>query len=75
MPDYINPPDYIQPPDAQGYIAPPDAVASAPQKPSMQVPEAVKAIGNLSLPNLATDRKSTRLNSSHIPLSRMPSSA
>ena len=25
--------------------------------------------------NLATDRKSTRLNSSHIPLSRMPSSA
>ena len=25
--------------------------------------------------NVATDRKSTRLNSSHIPLSRMPSSA
>ena len=25
--------------------------------------------------NLALDRKSTRLNSSHIPLSRMPSSA
>ena len=27
------------------------------------------------LPGNATDRKSTRLNSSHIPLSRMPSSA
>ena len=26
-------------------------------------------------PDWATDRKSTRLNSSHIPLSRMPSSA
>ena len=26
-------------------------------------------------PNLVVDRKSTRLNSSHIPLSRMPSSA
>ena len=26
-------------------------------------------------PSLAADRKSTRLNSSHIPLSRMPSSA
>ena len=25
--------------------------------------------------DIATDRKSTRLNSSHIPLSRMPSSA
>ena len=32
MPDYINPPDYIQPPDAQGYIAPPDAVDSGFRK-------------------------------------------
>ena len=41
----------------------------------------VATIANLSgevsaqLPSLPTDRKSTRLNSSHIPLSRMPSSA
>ena len=28
-----------------------------------------------TLPEVITDRKSTRLNSSHIPLSRMPSSA
>ena len=35
-----------------------------------------KLYGNLShLANLKEDRKSTRLNSSHIPLSRMPSSA
>ena len=33
----------------------------------------LEAIGNMSVIEL--DRKSTRLNSSHIPLSRMPSSA
>ena len=32
-------------------------------------------IGTIGMPNLNKDRKSTRLNSSHIPLSRMPSSA
>ena len=52
---------------------------------SVQIPALRKNVtGNLtagnqylSLPNdwLAKDRKSTRLNSSHIPLSRMPSSA
>ena len=31
--------------------------------------------GNLLFENVSKDRKSTRLNSSHIPLSRMPSSA
>ena len=31
--------------------------------------------GNVDVSHTATDRKSTRLNSSHIPLSRMPSSA
>ena len=31
--------------------------------------------GSLALMVLVIDRKSTRLNSSHIPLSRMPSSA
>ena len=31
--------------------------------------------GYVSIQNAETDRKSTRLNSSHIPLSRMPSSA
>ena len=55
------------------------------------IPEKIRSFGELGLPpvlaNLAdrprglvlvtgpTDRKSTRLNSSHIPLSRMPSSA
>ena len=34
------------------------------------IPESADAIGGLTI-----DRKSTRLNSSHIPLSRMPSSA
>ena len=37
------------------------------------------AAASLAMPNISvaqgTDRKSTRLNSSHIPLSRMPSSA
>ena len=33
------------------------------------------SLGNLLLTALWEDRKSTRLNSSHIPLSRMPSSA
>ena len=35
------------------------------------------SISSLTMANVATikDRKSTRLNSSHIPLSRMPSSA
>ena len=39
--------------------------------------EAKKLIGELSQPIIFHfgDRKSTRLNSSHIPLSRMPSSA
>ena len=30
---------------------------------------------SITSPTIKTDRKSTRLNSSHIPLSRMPSSA
>ena len=34
-----------------------------------------KKIGHPMNPEYAIDRKSTRLNSSHIPLSRMPSSA
>ena len=36
---------------------------------------AVDAAGQLRKPSLRTDRKSTRLNSSHRSLSRMPSSA
>src|ERR1051326_5743165 len=35
----------------------------------------VKLVNNLDEPLTLSDRKSTRLNSSHIPLSRMPSSA
>ena len=34
-----------------------------------------EAIQKYGITRLAEDRKSTRLNSSHIPLSRMPSSA
>ena len=30
---------------------------------------------NVAIPEIHTDRKSTRLNSSHMPKSRMPSSA
>ena len=37
------------------------------------LPDAVLAIKSLNMTGV--DRKSTRLNSSHIPLSRMPSSA
>ena len=42
-----------------------------------QVPAQVQALqgGNAEVPVVIRDRKSTRLNSSHIPLSRMPSSA
>ena len=49
-----------------------------------QVPEEIKEVrlkrfmetqANISHKKLQSDRKSTRLNSSHIPLSRMPSSA
>ena len=35
----------------------------------------IKNININVLQNISRDRKSTRLNSSHIPLSRMPSSA
>ena len=35
----------------------------------------MRLAAGLLLPSTGTDRKSTRLNSSHIPLSRMPSSA
>ena len=35
----------------------------------------VQALVIQSLPNIGKDRKSTRLNSSHLRLSRMPSSA
>ena len=38
-------------------------------------PEIFRKSGKVWLRTTATDRKSTRLNSSHIPLSRMPSSA
>src|ERR1051326_5988230 len=38
-------------------------------------PLAFAAAAAAGLPSIAVDRKSTRLNSSHIPLSRMPSSA
>ena len=42
-----------------------------------KVKEAIKSGKQLSLEikSISKDRKSTRLNSSHIPLSRMPSSA
>ena len=36
---------------------------------------ALHEVSTLGLASTALDRKSTRLNSSHIPLSRMPSSA
>ena len=44
---------------------------------TMKKGDLVQAIGDLQAANrdAAKDRKSTRLNSSHIPLSRMPSSA
>src|ERR1051326_3057563 len=43
---------------------------------SVDVPAATEAgIVVTTTPGAMTDRKSTRLNSSHIPLSRMPSSA
>ena len=38
-------------------------------------PASTESIENLLTAAKAEDRKSTRLNSSHIPLSRMPSSA
>src|ERR1051326_4123118 len=41
----------------------------------VEAAELTYAIGQHALADLAVDRKSTRLNSSHIPLSRMPSSA
>ena len=39
------------------------------------IPAAIRAKAKLHLLDSIGDRKSTRLNSSHIPLSRMPSSA
>ena len=38
-------------------------------------PDEIQALRDAEEDDLARDRKSTRLNSSHIPLSRMPSSA
>ena len=38
-------------------------------------PELVRRLGIIAMNGMIEDRKSTRLNSSHIPLSRMPSSA
>mgnify|MGYP003345708532 FL=1 len=48
-------------------------VVSDPLKPS--TPEALAQLREAGLRIIMADRKSTRLNSSHIPLSRMPSSA
>ena len=42
---------------------------------SAKTDEIIFTSGGTESNNLALDRKSTRLNSSHIPLSRMPSSA
>ena len=52
------------------------ATARAILKEVAESPEIVHDIEVIDyLKNLGEDRKSTRLNSSHIPLSRMPSSA
>ena len=47
------------------------AIATAPGKAGV----GIIRISGQNLTGLIQDRKSTRLNSSHIPLSRMPSSA
>ena len=49
--------------------------AEAPAAPAAEAPAAPAADAAKDAAAPAADRKSTRLNSSHIPLSRMPSSA
>ena len=54
-------------------------MANEPEKTEIPEVQVGPKISDLTLPqveiDLDEDRKSTRLNSSHIPLSRMPSSA
>ena len=56
--------------DVPPYEPPEDTLATAMQQ--LQSPQDTLVLTDVMG---ATDRKSTRLNSSHIPLSRMPSSA
>ena len=46
-----------------------------PDIPTAAREDALKQVIDLGMPVLLSDRKSTRLNSSHLDLSRMPSSA
>ena len=60
------------------YLEPYSALAAGTLLTPAQQADAIKAAWVVALPlakNLTTDRKSTRLNSSHIQKSRMPSSA
>ena len=59
---YLSDPSFIERDDKRKIL---DEIASLNQE----------AYDNIGDPEIVTDRKSTRLNSSHIPLSRMPSSA
>ena len=56
MPEFVdaNAPQFVDAASPQFVDAAGPSAEGKQPKPSMQVPEAVKAIGNLSLPNLAT---------------------
>ena len=63
------------PPATVTPAAPPAAPAAVPPKPELSPAERRAEINQVAKSTMDTDRKSTRLNSSHIQKSRMPSSA
>ena len=62
--------------DAKGFVCTGTHVDSSPDRQALETSlEGVFAIGDVRASSVKRDRKSTRLNSSHLSVSRMPSSA